>query len=69
MILMTSLAGAIMQIVYLAGAICGIYFIWELFAVKTSISLIWKIVLAVLILCTSWIGLAVYYFLIRDRIE
>lgn len=67
-ILMTSLGGAIMEVVYLLGALCGIYFIWELFALKTSISLVWRIAIAVLILCISWVGLAAYYFLVRDRI-
>ena len=57
-----------MEIVYLLGALCGIYFIWELFTEKTSLSLAWRIVIAVLILCTSWVGLAVYYFFVRDRI-
>lgn len=57
-----------MEIVYLLGALCGIYFIWELFTEKTSLSLVWRIVIAVLILCTSWVGLAVYYFFVRDRI-
>ncbi len=57
-----------MELLYLLGALCGIYFIWELFTAKTSISLLWRIVIALLILCTSWVGLAVYYFLVRDRI-
>ncbi|MBO5656386.1 MAG: hypothetical protein J6R87_05000 [Rikenellaceae bacterium] len=55
-------------ILYLAGLACCIWCIWDLFTNKT-IDTIWKIVISVVLLSCSWIGLAVYYFLLRNRIK
>lgn len=65
--ILTSLWGAIMEIVYLVGAVVGIWCVWDLFA-KKRLDLVWKILLAILILVTSWIGLLVYLLFVRDRI-
>ena len=35
---------------------------------KPNLDLLWKIVLTIAVLATSWIGLLVYYFLIRNRV-
>ena len=35
---------------------------------KKPISLVGKIITAVLVLCTSWIGLAVYYLYAKDHL-
>ena len=36
---------------------------------KKNISTGWKIIWSVLLLVTGWIGLAVYYFYAKDKIE
>lgn len=55
------------KIIYILGVIATIWCILDIIKAK-KIGLIGKIILAVLVLATSWIGLAVYYFLIRNRI-
>ena len=32
------------------------------------INILWKLVLCIAVLALSWIGLIVYYFIIRDKI-
>ncbi|MBO5655961.1 MAG: hypothetical protein J6R87_02770 [Rikenellaceae bacterium] len=55
-------------ILYLIGLACAIWCVYELFTTK-QIDIIWKVVISVVLLSTSWIGLAVYYFLLRNRIN
>ena len=57
----------IAKIVYIVGLIAAIWCVIDIFK-KPKLSLLWKIVLAIAVLAFSWIGLLVYYFLIRDRI-
>ena len=57
----------IAKIVYIVGLIAAIWCVIDIFK-KTTLSILWKIVLAIAVLAFSWIGLLVYYFLIRDRI-
>ncbi len=57
------------QLVYWIGVILAVYAVYELFTKKPATELWRKIVLAVLILCTSWIGLVVYFFVVRDKIK
>lgn len=54
-------------IVYIVGLIAAIWCVLDIFK-KPKLNLLWKIVLAIAVLAFSWIGLLVYYFLIRDRI-
>ena len=54
-------------IVYVVGLIAAIWCVLDIFK-KPKLNLLWKIVLAIAVLAFSWIGLLVYYFLIRDRI-
>ena len=54
-------------IVYIVGLIAAIWCVIDIFK-KPKLNLLWKIVLAIAVLAFSWIGLLVYYFLIRDRI-
>ena len=54
-------------IVYVVGLIAAIWCVLDIFK-KPKLSILWKIVLAIAVLAFSWIGLIVYYFLIRDRI-
>ena len=54
-------------IVYVVGLIAAIWCVLDIFK-KPKLNLLWKIVLAIAVLAFSWIGLIVYYFLIRDKI-
>jgi hypothetical protein len=65
--ILASLFSAIMEIVYLVGAIIGIWCVYDLL-VKKRLDLAWKIVIAILILLTSWIGLVVYLLFVRNAI-
>jgi len=55
------------SIIYIIGIIAAIWCVIDIFK-KPKLDLLWKIVLTVAVLATSWIGLLVYYFIIRDRI-
>ena len=57
----------IAKIVYIVGLIAAFWCVIDIFK-KPKLSILWKIVLAIAVLAFSWIGLLVYYFLIRDRI-
>ena len=54
------------RIVYLVGVILSILAVIDI--IKKPISLVGKIITAVLVLATSWIGVAVYYLSARDRL-
>ncbi len=54
-------------IVYIVGLVAAIWCVLDIFK-KPKLSLLWKVVLSIAVLATSWIGLVVYYFLVRDRI-
>ena len=53
-------------IVYLVGVVLSIIAVLDI--LNKPISLIGKIICAVLVLATSWIGLAVYFLFARDRL-
>ena len=54
-------------IIWVVGTILAIKAVLEGF--KKNISTGWKIIWSVLLLVTGWIGLAVYYFYAKDKIE
>ena len=54
------------RIVFLVGVILAILAVIDI--IKKPISLVGKIITAVLVLATSWIGVAVYYLYARDRL-
>ena len=54
-------------IIWLVGVICCIKCIMDVWSKKHVDNLI-KILLTLGLLCFSWIGLAVYYFLLRNRL-
>lgn len=56
-----------MEIVYFVGALIAIWCVYDLFT-KKKLETAWKIVIAILILITSWIGLLIYLLFVRDRI-
>lgn len=53
-------------LVYIVGVVLSIVAVVDIF--KKPISLIGKIICAVLVLATSWIGLAVYFLFAKDRL-
>lgn len=54
-------------LIWLAGVICTIWCVLDIW--KKPITLVGKVVVAVIVLLTSWIGLAVYYFWARYHIS
>ncbi len=56
-------------LLYLVGVVLCIYAVYELFTKKKATDMPVKLLSALLILCTSWIGLAVYYFYLRDKLK
>jgi hypothetical protein len=53
-------------ILYVAGIVLAILAVIDI--LKKPISLVGKIICCVLVLLTSWVGLAVYYLFAKDRI-
>ena len=51
---------------WLIGLICSIWCVLDI--LKKDISLVAKVIVAVIVLLTSWIGLAVYYFWARHHL-
>lgn len=56
-------------IVYIVGVVLCIWCLYDLFTTKKQTDLVIKILVAVLLLATSWIGMAVYYFILRSRLK
>ena len=54
-------------IIWLVGVFCCIWCIKDVWA-KPSLDKVLKIVITIALLCFSWLGLAVYYFILKDRI-
>ncbi len=54
-------------ILWLIGVICCIWCIKDVWT-KSKVEPVVKILLTIGLLCFSWLGLAVYYFIIKDRI-
>lgn len=55
-----------MKIIYFIGLVLAILAVIDIF--KKPISFVGKIICAVLVLATSWIGLAVYYLYAKDKL-
>lgn len=53
-------------IIYIAGIVLSVLAVIDI--IKKPISLVGKIICAVLVLATSWIGLLVYYLYAKDRL-
>lgn len=58
-----------MSIIYLIGTLLAFYCVYEVFTKKPGTDLVVKILVSILILCTSWVGLAIYYFLLREKLK
>ncbi len=53
-------------IIWIAGIVCTVLAIVDVF--KKNITTIGKIIMTVLLLLTSWIGLALYYFWAKNHV-
>ena len=54
-------------ILWLVGAICCIWCIKDVWA-KPKLDKVLKLVISIALLCCSWLDLAVYYFILKDRL-
>lgn len=55
------------MILYLIGLICSIWCVLDIF--KKNIQLPGKLIVSLVVLATSWVGLALYYFWGRNKVE
>ena len=53
-------------ILYIVGLVCAIWCVLDIF--KQNITLPGKIIATVVVLATSWLGVALYYFWARHHI-
>lgn len=54
-------------ILWIVGIICCIWCIKDVWT-KKNVDTVIKVLVTVGLLCFSWIGLAVYYFILKDRL-
>lgn len=54
-------------ILYILGIVAAVWCVLDIFK-HNKLSVLYKILLAIAVLAFSWVGFAVYYFLIRDKI-
>ena len=54
------------SIIYIVGVVLSVLAVLDI--IKKPISTVGKIITAVLVLATSWIGLAVYYLYAKDHL-
>ncbi len=54
-------------IIYVIGIILAILAVIGI--LKMKISILWKIIVAILVLATSWVGLIVYYLILKNHLE
>ncbi len=55
------------KIVYILGILAAIWCVLDIFK-NAKAGIIGKIILAVVVVATSWLGFAVYYFLLRGKV-
>jgi hypothetical protein len=55
-------------IIYIIGVALALWCVYDLFKNKT-IKVIWKIIISIILLSCSWVGVLLYYFLVRDKIK
>jgi hypothetical protein len=52
-------------IIWLAGIVCAIWCVLDIF--KKPISIVGRLIMTVIVLATSWLGLILYYFWARHQ--
>ncbi|MBR4585138.1 MAG: hypothetical protein IKO29_00155 [Bacteroidales bacterium] len=55
------------KIIYILGIVLAIWCVLDIFK-NSKYGLIGKILISILVLAFSWVGFAVYYFLLRGKI-
>lgn len=53
-------------IIYIVGLVLAVLAVIDI--IKKPISLVGKVICSVIVLCTSWLGLAVYYLYAKNHI-
>lgn len=54
-------------IIWLVGVLCCLWCIKDLWE-KPKVETTHKVIITIALLCFSWVGLAAYYFIIKDRL-
>ena len=54
-------------ILYVLGIVCAVWCVYDIFT-TAKCGLLGKILASILVLAFSWIGFAIYYFLVRGKI-
>jgi hypothetical protein len=54
------------SLIYIAGVVLAVLAVLDI--IKKPISLVGKVITAILVLATSWVGLAVYYLYAKDHL-
>ena len=54
-------------IIWIVGIICCIWCIKDVWT-KKNVDTVIKVLVTVGLLCFSWLGLAIYYFILKDRL-
>ena len=54
------------SIIYIIGVVLSVLAVLDI--IKKPISVVGKVITAVLVLATSWVGLVVYYLYAKDRL-
>ena len=54
-------------ILYILGIVAAVWCVLDIFK-HNKLSVLYKVLLAIAVLAFSWVGFAVYYFLVRDKI-
>ena len=54
-------------ILWIVGIICCIWCIKDVWT-KKNVDTVIKVLVTVGLLCFSWLGLAIYYFILKDRL-
>lgn len=55
------------MILYIVGIVLSVMAVLDI--LKKPISSVGKIICSILVLCTSWVGLAVYYLYAKDHVQ
>ena len=57
-----------LTVLYILGVALGLWCVYDLFKNKT-LDVVLKIIIAIILLSCSWVGVLVYYFLVRNRLK
>ena len=55
------------KLIYILGIIAAVWCVLDIFK-KNTLNTLWKVILCIAVLATSWVGFAVYYFWLRKKV-